>query len=307
MTTEIKLQGSEESHTMRMAQGKRSIIIYPMDDYSQRNDMSIPSVADQTHGNGHMINLLEKQLRAFDPISLVEMDRVKLMNRVDTKYIIGYHQLQGLLTKASSEYRILEIEGQRVSPYSSIYFDTNDVQMYTMHHNGKLNRYKVRMRLYLQSGDTYLEIKKKNNKGRTSKKRIKISREHFESLDLDEIERVFVREKTPYELENLKPQIQNAFHRITLVDNLETERVTLDIGLNFRKVGVDAYIPMDKIVIVEIKQDGAASSSFRRLLDEASVLPKSISKYCLGMILTNPGIKYNRFKEKIRLINKIAI
>ncbi|MPN42467.1 hypothetical protein SDC9_190024 [bioreactor metagenome] len=81
----------------------------------------------------------------------------------------------------------------------------------------------------------------------------------------------------------------------------------MDVELNFRKIGVNAYIPMDKIVIVEIKQDGAASSSFKKLLDEASVPPKSISKYCLGMMLTNPGIKYNRFKEKIRLINKIAI
>ncbi len=268
--------------------------------------MSILPASAQIRCNNAEVNILDEQLEAFDPISLVEMDRVKLMNRIDTKFIIGYHQLPGILAKASSAYRILEIDGSRVSPYSSIYFDTADVQMYTMHHNGKLNRYKVRMRLYLQSGDTYLEIKRKNNKGRTSKKRISISREHFESLHFDEIESLFVREKTPYELENLKPQLQNAFHRITLVDYNETERVTLDIGLNFRKIGEDAFIPMNKMVIVEIKQDGAASSSFRKLFDEASVSPKSISKYCLGMMLTNPGIKYNRFKEKIRLINKIA-
>lgn len=268
--------------------------------------MNTPLVAGPGRDNNSEINILEEQLKTFEPISLVEMDRVKLMNRIDTKFIVGYHQLPEILTKASSAYRILEIDSSRVSPYSSIYFDTTDVQMYTMHHNGKLNRYKVRMRLYLQLGDTYLEIKRKNNKGRTSKKRISISREHFESLNLDEIERVFIRDKTPYELENLKPQLQSVFHRITLVDYNETERVTLDIELNFRKIGVNTYVPMDRIVIVEIKQDGAASSSFRKLLDEASVSPNSISKYCLGMMLTNPGLKYNRFKEKIRLINKIA-
>lgn len=268
--------------------------------------MNIPPVERQERKNSLMISLLDLQLNAFKPISLVEMDRVKLMNRVDTKFVIGYHQLPELLAKASLQYKILEIGGLRISPYSSIYLDTDDVQMYTMHHNGKLNRYKVRMRLYLQSGDTYLEIKRKNNKGRTSKKRIRISREQFDSLNLDEIQRLFIRDKTPYELENLMPQLQNVFHRITLVDCSNTERVTLDIGLKFRKIGVDAYIPMDKIVIVEIKQDGVASSCFRRLLEEASVPPKSISKYCLGMILTNPEIKYNRFKEKIRLINKLA-
>lgn len=263
-------------------------------------------LAGQGQNNNKRIHSLDEQLTTFKPISLVEMDRVKLMNRIDTKYVIGWHQLPELLTKAALEYRILEIDGSRVSPYSSIYFDTKDVQMYTMHHNGKLNRYKVRMRSYLQSGDTYLEVKRKNNKGRTSKKRIRIPGEQFESLTLDEIEKIFIRNKTPYEFENLKPQLQNIFHRITLVDYNQTERVTLDIGLNFKKIGFDTSFPMDKIVIVEIKQDGAASSSFKRLLDEASVHPKRISKYCLGMILTNPGLKYNRFKEKILLINKIA-
>ena len=307
MTTGTKLHGLEKSPIMLMEQEKRNIIIYPMADCFQPNDMNILPVSVQLRCNNGKLNILDEQLKAFRPISLLEMDRVKLMNRIDTKFIVGYHQLPEILAKASSAYRILEVDGLRVSPYSSIYFDTTDVQMYTMHHNGKLNRYKIRMRLYIQSGATYLEIKRKNNKGRTSKKRISISRDHFESLNLDEIERVFIRNKTPYELENLKPQLQNAFHRITLVDHNETERVTLDIGLNFRKIGVDAFISMDKIVIVEIKQDGAVSSSFRKMLDEASVQPKSISKYCLGMMLTNPGIKYNRFKEKIRLINKIAI
>lgn len=306
MTTEIKLHESEKSPITLMEQEKRSIIICPMAGSFPPNGMNIPLVAGPGRDNNSEINILEEQLKAFEPISLVEMDRVKLMNRIDTKFIVGYHQLPEILAKASSAYRILEINSSRVAPYSSIYFDTTDVQMYTMHHNGKLNRYKVRMRLYLQSGDTYLEIKRKNNKGRTSKKRISISREHFESLDLDEVERVFIRDKSPYELENLKPQLQNIFHRITLVDYNDTERVTLDVELNFRKIGANAYVPMDRIVIVEIKQDGAASSSFRKLLDEASVPPKSISKYCLGMMLTNPGLKYNRFKEKIRLINKIA-
>ncbi len=249
---------------------------------------------------------LEDIFVAFDPISLEEMDKVKLMNRVDTKFLVGFDMVPVLLRKAVEHYRIVEIDGLRASPYSSIYFDTEDVQMYTMHHNGKLNRYKVRMRSYVSSGDSFLEIKRKSNKGRTSKKRVKITPEQFLNISLDETSRVFIRETCPYEYTELRPVLQNYFYRITLVDKNETERITMDIGLKFRSIGEEKYTDVGGLVIVEMKQDGAARSHFRRYLNEMSVLPIGMSKYCLGMILTNPGLKNNRFKKKIRYINKIA-
>ena len=33
--------------------------------------------------------------------------------------------------------------------------------------------------------------------------------------------------------------------------------------------------------------------------------PLKISKYCIGTALTTPGLKRNRFKHKIRLIEKM--
>lgn len=269
--------------------------------------MSIrPEISEYNNENIIESSTLNTLLDKFEPITLAQMDKVRLMNRVDTKYILNYCQLLTVLKNATSLYKILEIEGKRSALYSSIYYDTEDVQMYRMHHNGKLNRYKIRMRSYVNSGDVFLEVKRKNNKGRTSKKRIKIAREHFENLSFDEMQKEFIKDKTPFEYEKLSAQLQNMFNRVTLVDFKESERVTLDLGLNFMKVGCDQVFPMDKIIIVEVKQDGAVSSSFKKLLDEASVSPKRISKYCLGMIITNPEIKYNRFKEKIRLINKIT-
>ena len=245
-------------------------------------------------------------LDLFEPISLSEMDSVKLMNRIDTKYVISQNQLAGLLQKAVAEYRVVEVEGQRISPYSSIYFDTDDYQMYITHHNNKLNRQKVRMRSYLNSGISFLEIKNKNNKGRTSKKRIPIKTEQFDNIFIDDKGKDLIDRKTPFQLQDLSPSLHNYFYRITLVDKKKTERVTLDLNLTYRDLNNSELHPVQDIVVIELKQDGNIQSKFGEWLGEISALPMGMSKYCLGIIMTIPGIKYNRFKKKVLYINKIT-
>ena len=41
-------------------------------------------------------------LNGFQPITLEEMDRVKLMNRTDTKFAFTYEQLEHILTGINS-------------------------------------------------------------------------------------------------------------------------------------------------------------------------------------------------------------
>jgi hypothetical protein len=45
-----------------------------------------------------------EQLKAFDPISLQEMDRVKLMNRVDTKFAFDKNTLIQILPLLKANY-----------------------------------------------------------------------------------------------------------------------------------------------------------------------------------------------------------
>ena len=114
-------------------------------------------------------------LEAFSPISLEEMDAVRLMNRVDTKYLTDSRTLRAVLADAAAAgYRVLTPGGARISPYDTIYFDTPGLRMFSDHHNRRLRRQKVRTRAYVTSGDAFLEIKRKNNRGRTKKKRTAI-------------------------------------------------------------------------------------------------------------------------------------
>lgn len=117
-------------------------------------------------------NLNKLNLNQFNNINLEDLNQVKLLNRKDTKYIFHENNLPNLLNKLSSSFKILEINNKRKFFYESIYFDTDDFMFYNQHHNEKRSRFKVRFRKYDATNNVFFEIKKKNNKNRTIKKRI---------------------------------------------------------------------------------------------------------------------------------------
>ena len=117
------------------------------------------------------MNEISKITASFSPIKLAEMDNVKLMSRSDTKFAFKFSKLPELLNQMMPFYKILEINGKFIHDYKSLYFDTDDRKFYLDHHNGRVNRNKVRFREYVGSDLTFLEIKRKNNKGKTIKKR----------------------------------------------------------------------------------------------------------------------------------------
>ena len=102
------------------------------------------------------------------------MESVKLMNRIDTKYTVPMSILPSILEAAKEDYFAQEIDGKRIATYDTMYYDTEDMDMYIRHHDRQLVRQKIRVRQYVDSNLTFLEIKRKNNKGRTKKKRIAV-------------------------------------------------------------------------------------------------------------------------------------
>ena len=238
-------------------------------------------------------------LNSFARISLEEMSKVKLMNRTDTKYLTTMSGLLKLLELAKDEYMVQSISGEVLMPYYTRYYDTSDCEMYRHHLHGKLTRKKVRVRRYVHSGIEFLEIKNKNNKGRTDKKRI--------STDAltDAGRKEFLLQRSGYEESSLIPQIENSFTRLTLVNKRMTERLTIDSNLSFHNLvsGIDCNL--DKLVIIELKRDGRAESPILSMLLDQRIKPSGFSKYCMGMALTRPTLPANRFKARLRMINKM--
>ncbi len=239
-------------------------------------------------------------LNSFESITLAEMDKAKLMDRTDTKFTFSEENLKKVLSEVKSDYKILEIENCRMSTYQTLYYDTSDLSLYLKHHNGKLNRYKIRHRTYVESKLGFLEVKFKNNKGRTIKVRIK-KQEVPKAWAEDTSE--FLSAKTPFNPEALVPNIWINYKRITLVNNANAERVTIDTELEF--INKDFKKKMDNLVIAEVKQEKRAGSAFLAAMKKFRIREGSISKYCLGVALTNKEVKKNNFKEKISSLNHI--
>lgn len=228
------------------------------------------------------------------------MDEVKLMNRSDTKFVFEPELLLAVLPLLQKYYRILEIDGIRLSAYRSLYYDTEDFLFYNQHHNGKTNRNKVRFREYIDSGLCFLEVKKKNNKGKTLKKRVKVT-QIAEKLTGDS--KAFVS-KVIGQDHHLVPRHWNSFKRLTLVHKVAKERLTMDIDFQFKDMKKNGTI--EGMVIAEVKQERMSrSSDFMRIIKEHGVRPFRISKYCMATASLYPQLKRNNFKRKFLHLNKL--
>jgi len=240
-------------------------------------------------------------LNKFDPVSLDELNGAEFMKRTDTKFIFSSEQFVKLLPDLVEFYKILEVSEIRLAHYENVYFDTPDLKFFNDHHRKKLNRHKVRIRNYTTSDLSFLEIKFKNNKGVTIKKRKKIER--FKNY-LDSVDFTFIGKHMSNDIV-LKASSRNEFSRITLLSKTNLERLTIDFSLNFFD---DKNSHSDeKLVIAELKQERSSRrSDFYSLIKTMHIQPFRVSKYCIGMSYLNDDIKSNRFKPKLLKINKLS-
>jgi len=244
---------------------------------------------------------LAQAISNFRSISLDEMNSVTLLNRMDTKYVFRIDRLYPVLKKAESSYEILDIDNTRIFQYNTLYYDGPNLNFYLDHHNGLRSRFKVRFREYVNNKLTYLELKEKNNKERTRKRRIKVDR--IES-GLSDGSKQYIKKFLSIDPDILKPTLWSRFSRITLVHRENKERITIDTDLSFE--GYSKQVEVPSLVICELKQDKASNKSVLAvLLKESKIYPANMSKYSIGTVLLNPDAKYNRFKEKLLTLNKI--
>lgn len=239
---------------------------------------------------------------AFDSISLKEADDWSLQDRVEKKYLLHFSHLDKLMEQISPDYFILQIKNKTLLPYHTVYFDTTDFSMYHAHHNRKLNRHKVRIRNYLATGESFLEIKFRSNKGRSEKTRIVSENitEHPEKFPEE-----FIKKYSPYSPNVLSKKLETRFERITLLNKNQRERITIDQNLVYKANGATKNLA--GLMIIEVKSMRHENpSALTAFMKETGIYPLRISKYCTGIIMNYPGVKYNRFKNKLIQINNIC-
>lgn len=245
--------------------------------------------------------LISQRVASLEPITLDQMSAIKLMNRTDTKFVTNKQTLARLLEMTQGKYYAQFNNGSFVAAYMTTYWDTDDHVYYMEHHNGRANRRKVRVRTYMDSDTTFLEVKRKNNHGRTSKKRIEVPSQK-DLRDSDD----FLMQYAGRTLDTIRPTVRNRFHRITLVNKGKTERLTIDFDISFHNFETNRDRGTGNLVIIELKRDGNVFSPVLDLLRLLRVKPSGFSKYCIGSVMTNPSLKANLFRPKLIRVRRLV-
>ncbi len=269
--------------------------------FSEEEIDSMTRLQTCSHLNGQLTSLI----KGFPSYALEDLSKAKLMNRFDTKYLLPLSFLPNMLAQIQSEYLVLEIDGHRIFTYQNTYFDTDNFQFYNMHHNGKLNRFKVRHRKYLETQTDFLEVKFKNNHNKTLKTRLAI---HAHTQEMTEEMTHFLQTQLQENFSGLQPKQLVRYQRITLANEQLGERVTVDFCLSFQQKPEKPLYMLDGILVAELKQEHKnIASPFFELMRQHNIRPVSFSKYCIGCCLSYADqLRTNNFKPKLLKLQRYS-
>ena len=260
----------------------------------------------ETHNTGRddAATELMRHVDGLDPISLPELEsHAGLQARVDKKYIVDYETLEQLLAQLGDDFLALEIDGERLQEYDSVYFDTPELTGYRHHMQGRRKRFKCRTRLY---GGTacFFDLKLKGRRGETVKHRLPLSPFAHGSLTPDAaafLKRELLHEYGCSAPARLLPMLHTSFARLALTHVRREERLTLDFGLVLGRAGSgERYRMRPDHVLIEAKST-TGRGTVDRLLPRLGARPLTMcSKYCLGVALSQPGLPTNPYRPLLR-------
>ena len=241
---------------------------------------------------------------SFEPVSLDELvSEAALMRRIDRKYLLPAGDAASAVAELDPRTRALEIDGQRDFAYDSVYFDTADHLAYRLTAQKRRRRFKLRTRSYLDTGGCFLEVKTKNGRGATVKRRI-----DYDANDrarLTGLGRAYVREQLcaeghhPSLVAELRPSLVSRYRRTTLLLP-EGSRATVDTRLNWSSAdSAPERLALDDWVILETKSAGGASELDRTLWRRGH-RPLGISKFGTGTAALHPELPSNKWARVLR-------
>ena len=225
-----------------------------------------------------------------------------MLERLDNKYVVRADVLQQAVPALAERFDMLEIDGRRAFTYETCYFDDPDRRSYFDHHQGRRQRMKVRVRKYTDTGLCFVEVKLKDKRGVTVKKRLPYDLGRYGTLDRRACAHVEQSYRALYAQEfglPLEATLEMSYQRFTLVAREGGERMTIDGRIRFRAGGEERATDED-VYIVETKSsngNGIADKILRGLHQHPT---DRCSKYCVGMSMTGAVAKHNRFLPALR-------
>jgi VTC domain len=206
---------------------------------------------------------------------------------------------------------VLEIDGRRSFTYDTCYFDDPELRSYHDHHQGRRQRVKVRVRKYVEAALCFVEVKLKDKRGGTVKKRMPYDPALFGRLDPQALAHVEQAHQSLYGRpfgKPLAPVLAMRYRRITLVARAGGERMTIDTGIQFDPLADPGTVRRrtdDEIFIVETKSAHGRGIADTVLRGHHQHPTNGCSKYCVGMSLTGAVDRFNRFRPALRKLGAV--
>ncbi len=252
------------------------------------------------------------------------LKRRDLLKRVDTKFVAPAEALDSVFSGLENDYAKVLANGAAWATYETLYFDTPGERFFHDHRRGRLGRHKVRIRHYVDRKLTYFEVKLKSNRRITTK--LRRSKE-FGCSSLNDEDRSLAAKHPAVPISRLEPRLWTMFSRLLLVGREHHERVTIDLGVTFRhgkgerRAALDALDAIEvghrplvralaatprALAIVEVKQPRYQSRTPIMLaLRRQNIRQQRSSKYCTGVVLTDPTIRSHRFLKSFKQIARL--
>lgn len=240
----------------------------------------------------------------------------ELLVRRDSKHIVSDADLPRIVASLGGEALVLRKDPARpvdATGYRTRYFDTEDLRSYRDHAMGRRRRYKVRVRRYIDSSDTFFEVKARLPMSQTEKSRWPVAandaRRLFGSGDplpaahaelvADTVRALYGRVAD----RPLLATVDMTFDRTTIFLPRSRERVTIDSNLVVRDVASERTVEADPgMHIIEVKSPGRRGDVERALL-RAGIRALSVSKYCIALsVLRADEHRANRWRPAMRLL-----
>ena len=240
---------------------------------------------------------------ALQPVSLDTLNsKAAMLERIDQKYVVSAATLYDAVDSLGERFDVLQIDGRRSFTYDTAYYDTHDFRAYNHHHQGRRKRCKVRVRRYSEAGIAFVEVKLKDLRDMTVKKRFPTDPEMFPLLD----ETCRAQVDTAHEHQygeplggSLHEVLQMTYRRTTFVARDGGERMTIDDSLGlWSKAGFARVTP--GLCIVETKSANGSGIADVILRSHGVRAVKSCSKYCVGLAALGHVSRVNRFLPAMR-------
>ncbi len=227
-------------------------------------------------------------------VSLEELnDRAELLTRTDRKYVVPASELAAVVTGIVG-LRVLEVDGRRMSRYDSTYLDTVELDSWTGAAHRRRRRWKVRTRVYADTGERWLEVKTRGPRGTTVKERLPHDGEEVAGPAAVWVcERLGAAHVHDVDPSGLVATLHTGYRRTTLLLPGDAGRVTVDRDL--RWVASHGTAEVGDVLVVETKSGTPRPGPIDRRLWELGHRPLRISKYATGLALLTPALRGNRW------------